>query len=361
MDFNDKEKDERIRILEDRIKKRYINPSIANSILLVILTILVVFAANNIYLVALISIIPMTILSMRANLVYTISSLVVLGGLAYIVGGPGQMSLIMLVYLLPSALSGLMYGKELVSKIARYPKIGVYMKGTGKEILSFINIKFFFISIVVYVLGIGAYYAFMKYSMGIDLVKEMQVFFDKFVKAYINNLSQDEINKLNQVGFIDQLKNISSMIPVFVFLRAVTLAFMSYYLAPALANRAYEKKILNIPISMIVLPGNPVIFMFVSIVMLFSIGWFYKDLNLDIVINNFIIVMNILFFLEGASLFVFIIKKWEYIRKKVNWFLVLGLTIIMGVLPGIAIIGMLDNMMNFRERWLPLIGGNDER
>src|SRR3712207_3483933 len=112
------------------------------SILLVILTILVVFAANNIYLVALISIIPMTILSMRANLVYTISSLVVLGGLAYIVGGPGQMSLIMLVYLLPSALSGLMYGKELVSKIARYPKIGVYMKGTGKEILSFINIKF---------------------------------------------------------------------------------------------------------------------------------------------------------------------------------------------------------------------------
>src|SRR3712207_7599643 len=66
--------------------------------------------------------------------------------------------------ILPSALSGLMYGKELVSKIARYPKIGVYMKGTGKEILSFINIKFFFISIVVYVLGIGAYYAFMKYS-----------------------------------------------------------------------------------------------------------------------------------------------------------------------------------------------------
>ena len=112
---------------------------------------------------------------------------------------------------------------------------------------------------------------------------------------------------------------------------------------------------------MIILPGNPVVFMFISILILFSIGWFYKEYNMDIVINNFIIVMNILFFLEGISLFIFSIKKWGSIKKKVNWFLILGLTIVMGVLPGIAVIGMLDNMMNFRERWLPLVGGNNEK
>src|SRR3712207_979617 len=125
LNFDDKEKDERIKILEEKIKKRYLNPSITNSILLAILALLVVLSANKIYLLALVTVIPMTILSMRANFLYTISSLLVLGGGAYIVGGISQMGLILLVYLIPSTISGWMYGKDFISKIARYPKIGV--------------------------------------------------------------------------------------------------------------------------------------------------------------------------------------------------------------------------------------------
>ena len=81
---------------------------------------------------------------------------------------------------------------------------------------------------VVYVVGISTYYLFMKYTQGVDLIKEMQVFFDKFLKLYLANIGQEEIDKLNKVGAIDQLKNIASMVPVFVFLRAVILALEIY-------------------------------------------------------------------------------------------------------------------------------------
>lgn len=361
MSFDKKTEEENRKYLEELIKRNYINPNIVNAILVLLLSLLVALTVKTTYIFAIIGLIPMTILAMRANMVYSISAVGILGALAYSLGGSGQAGAIVLVYLLPATISGLIFSKSFMYKFSNYSNVGIFSKETGKEVMTFINLKLFFVSIVVYVVGISTYYLFMKYTQGVDLIKEMQVFFDKFLKLYLANIGQEEIDKLNKVGAIDQLKNIASMVPVFVFLRAVILALVTYYVAPLIANLVYEKKILNLPISMIILPGNPVVFMFISILILFSIGWFYKEYNMDIVINNFIIVMNILFFLEGISLFIFSIKKWGSIKKKVNWFLILGLTIVMGVLPGIAVIGMLDNMMNFRERWLSLVGGNNEK
>lgn len=361
MNFDKKREEENIKYLEELIKRKYIDPSILNLVLVLLLVASVALALNVSYIFILIGLVPMTILAMRSNMLYSMSVVALLGVFSYMIAGLGQAGGIVLVYLLPATVSGLMFGNKFMDRFSNYSNVGVYSKETGKEVMTFINLKLFFVSIVVYVLGISSYYLFMKYNLGVDLIKELQTFFDKFLKVYLSSISQEDINNLNKVGAIDQLKNISSMVPVLVFLRAVMLAFVTYYIAPLLANMVYERKILNLPISMIILPGNPVVFMFVSILILFSIGWIYKGYNMDIVINNFIIVMNILFFLEGISLFIFSIKKWEYVKKKVNLFLVLGLTIVMGVLPGIAVIGMLDNMMNFRERWLPLVGGNDEK
>ena len=61
--------------------------------------------------------------------------------------------------------------------------------------------------------------------------------------------------------------------------------------------------------------------------------------------------MNLLFFLEGVSLIVFLVKNWKHIRKEVNMLIIFVIVVFMGILPGIGILGMLDNMLNYRQRW----------
>ncbi|MBC2576851.1 DUF2232 domain-containing protein [Peptostreptococcus canis] len=299
-------------------------------------------------------IIPMVLLALGANIVFSISSFVLVTALTFIIYGGEFTALNSLTYLLPALLTGLIINnEEFRDKYGR--KFKIKLK-TDKELVNFASIKVFLFSIVLFILGLIAYYLIMKFLYKIDFVKEFSKFTKAIITQYKSVLKPGEFEKLQKAGFFDIFEDTSSLVMIMAFLKAMISAIISYFICIPLYKKAYNNKIVYITFDNIILPGRPVIVLFISIIVLFLLGQSYPELGMNSVINNYILVMNILFFIEGLSLITFVVKSWKSIKNRINWLLIVFLIIFMGILPGISILGMLDNVINFRKKWYSEIG-----
>lgn len=68
-------------------------------------------------------------------------------------------------------------------------------------------------------------------------------------------------------------------------------------------------------------------------------------------IGGYIIIMNMLFFMEGVSIIIYAVKNWKKIKSRVNILIFAFLVIFLGIVPGISILGMFDNSFDLRKRW----------
>ena len=298
---------------------------------------------------SIVTVIPMVIIGMEANLVFSLSAGLLSTALAFGVGGLQFAMASGLMYILPSLLSGIFIANEsLVSIDGSRFKIRLQK---GDDTYKFASFKTFLVSVVFFAVGMLAYTVILKYYRGIDLVKDLQADINIVLDLYKKNLTTEEYNTIKNTGFVDFMSASSSIYLLITYIKSIILALIAYYLCLPISRLLYKEKINHIKFDNIFLPGRPVLVLFVTIVSLYIIGLALPSIDVMSVINNFILIMNLLFFLEGLSLIVFLIKNWRHIKKEVNMLLVFVIVIFMGILPGISILGMLDNMLNYRQRW----------
>ncbi|WP_145994515.1 DUF2232 domain-containing protein [Peptostreptococcus faecalis] len=297
----------------------------------------------------LLAIVPMVIISIKANMLFSISTIVVIVSTLFALCGSQVAVSSFFVYLLPSFLTGLfMNNEKFTDKDNR--KFSVRLK-KGEQLYKFASIKVFLFSIIFFVVGVFLYHVVMKYFMNVDLFKNMQQEITKMITIYKEIIPQEQLKELEKLGFFETLSDTGLIVLSGIYFKSIILAILAYYVSIPLIKKIYNEKIYYVTVENIFLPGNPVIVLFVSIVILFIIGSIYTNIDTVTIIDNFVLIMNMLFFLQGTSLIVYIFKNWSSIKKRVNWILFLAIVIIMGVLPGISTLGMLDNLLNYRGRW----------
>lgn len=321
------------------------------TILLFILFVIFTFGiAEKIYILSIFSTIILMIVSIRCN-VLTSMSFVILGvALTYIIGGELLAIKTALLYYIPSLLSGILISSSRIRKIY-IRKIKDIKKVEFKE-NQYVSVDIFLITILIFSISIAAYYMLMKYVYNDDIVKNLQSILDNILGVYRENLKPEDMKRIEDAGVFAIFENIGSIFAVLIFSQAIIYSILCYFIAISISNKLYSKKIEAMRIDGFILPGKPVLVMFVSALILFLIGYSNPNYNTEYIITNYIAVMNILFLLQGMSIFVYIIKNWRKTKSAVNWLLFLTIVIFMGVVPGIAIIGMLDSMVNYRVRWL---------
>lgn len=345
-------------VIQNR-RKNYIN-----IIMLVILLASTFFSrlAPILSILMFVSAITMTVISMQSNLILSISALVLSLVIVFITNGNIAMIQVASMYLIPSLIVGCLFGSENIKDLLDTKILCKGRKNAGSQ--RFISIKFFLLAIIIFAFGMISYYTIMKNILNIDLIKIFGSNIDKFVTSYKNLLKPEDLKKIEETGVFNILQDSGTLVLITIYVRSIALALISYFIGIPLVKGLYKENVCFTGIENIFLPGKPVILLFVTSVILFFIGRSYPAFDMQTVINNFILIMNMLFFLEGASLIIYTIKRWAYVKGNVNWILFIFLIVFMGLVPGISVIGMLDNVFNYRERWdvnLNNNGGRNER
>ncbi len=325
--------------------------TIVNLSMLVLCLLLISLASIDPYLsfLSIVAVVPMVLIGMEANPVFSLSAALLISALAFLLGGLQFALATCLMYVLPGLVSGIFIANESFVSVDRV-RFKIRLQ-KGDDIYKFASLKMFLLSVAFFAVGLLAYTAILKYYLNLDLVKNLQIDINTVLDLYKKNLTAEEYKTIKDAGFIEFMSNSSSLYLLITYIKSIMMALIAYYLCIPLSRLAYKEKIHNIPVDNIFLPGRPVLVLFVIVVSLYAIELSFPNLDLMSVINNFILIMNLLFFLEGASLIVFIVKNWKHIKKEVNMLIIFVIIVFMGILPGIGILGMLDNMLNYRQRW----------
>lgn len=310
------------------------------------------------------SVIPMILIGVNTNYLFKSGSLIIAVGITLVIFGRETALGTLLMYLLPALISSLLFCNE-GFRDSKNRKIRVAFR-KNSDVYNYASIRVFMLSIVLFMIGTVAYFASMKYLMNVDVIGILQDRIKDIVEGYKHVLSSGNLNlkNVNANDLFDQvIENTGTIIMISIFVKSIMLAIVAYFFAIPVLNSFCKKKIFNIKFDCIILPGNPVGVVVVTIIVLFLVGYAVPDIDTSIIINNFMFIMNILFFLEGLSLLVFAVRRWANVKKNINWILLIILLLFLGILLGISILGMLDNIWNYRLKWDPSIknfGGRNE-
>ena len=262
--------------------------TIVNLSMLVLCLLLISLASIDPYLsfLSIVAVVPMVLIGMEANPVFSLSAALLISALAFLLGGLQFALATCLMYVLPGLVSGIFIANESFVSVDRV-RFKIRLQ-KGDDIYKFASLKMFLLSVAFFAVGLLAYTAILKYYLNLDLVKNLQIDINTVLDLYKKNLTAEEYKTIKDAGFIEFMSNSSSLYLLITYIKSIMMALLAYYL---------------------------------------------------------------LFFLEGVSLIIFIVKNWKHIKKEVNMLIIFVIIVFMGILPGIGILGMLDNMLNYRQRW----------
>lgn len=328
------------------------NNNLFVSILMLAILAIIVFVINIVpgfYILSILSIFPVFVLGLEYGMLSSLAVSIVFSILSGLMGETQGSIFLFLNYLLPTnlVLGIINLENKYVEGFRRYLK-NVFK---GVIINRFATIRVILVSILIFFLTSFIYYFVVREVFGVDIVANWKVQMDNILEVLKHNMSSAELGYLEKSGTLEALLDMGVVYTVFTFLKSVFISMVLYFIGLPLYTRLYSKKIVHIGVDRIYLPGNPVIVLFVSLLILFFIGRVYEDLRVDSIINGYVSIMSILFFIEAVSLVIYILRRWVRIKSKINWIILALIIIFMGVFPGLSLIGMLDNMINFRRRW----------
>ncbi len=312
--------------------------------------------------VLLLSVIPMILIGINSDWVFKFFALIFTTVITFAIYGRAISVETFFIYLLPAFMSSIAFDNE-AFRDSKNRKIRLAFK-KDSDVYCYASLRVFMISIVLFMLGTAAYYTFMKYFMNIDLVGILNDRIRDIIENYATIVKSTELKNIYSIDVFNKLlDSTGTIIMISVFIRALILAILSYFFAIPVLNRFCNKKIFNVKFDCIILPGNPVFVLVATVLILYIVKYALPDIDTSTIISNFMFVMNILFFIEGLSLIAFGIKRWTTIKNNINWILVVFLLLFVGVIPGISVLGILDNIWNYRVKLDPGLknfGGKNE-
>lgn len=333
-------------------------------VMLVVLVICTVIGNSNpMFSIALLaSVIPMILIGVNSEWAFKFFSLILTTAITFVIYGWSVSIETFFIYLLPTFISAIVFDNE-GFRDSKNRKIQISFK-KDSNLYCYASLRVFMISIVLFMLGTVTYYASMKYLMNVDAVGILKDRIRDIIENYANIVKSTELKNIYSIDIFNELLDRTGIIiMISAFIRALILAILSYFFAIPVLNRFCNKKIFNIKFDCIILPGNPVFVLVATIAILYIAKYALPNIDISTIINTFMFVMNILFFIEGLSLIVFGIKRWTTIKKNINWIFLIFLMFFVGIIPGIAVLGILDNIWNYRIKWDPGLknfGGKNE-
>lgn len=324
------------------------NNNIFISVLMLIILTIIVFSVTlvqGLYPLSVLSIFPVFILGLEYGIFSSLAVSIIFPILLGFMGDMQGSVFLFLNYLLPTTL---VIG--IINLENKY--IGGLGKFSGVIINNrFATIRVILVSILIFFFMSFIYYFVLKEAFGFDIVSNWKIQIESVVKTLKSNMSSTELGYLEKSGTLESIMDADIVYSVFAFLKSTFVSMILYFIGLPIYSRLYSKKIVHIEVDRIFLPGNPVIVLFISLLILFFIGRVYEVVRVDSIINGYVSVMSILFFIEAISLVIYVLKRWNRIKRRVNWIILTLVVVFMGVFPGISLIGMLDNLINFRKRW----------
>ena len=310
----------------------------------------------------LVSIIPAVYLGIGLKPAYNAMALIVLAALTYFLFGLDKTVYSFLIYILPSSIAGIMYGYGLF--ITPNFEIKHLVVKKENEYLTYASIKLFMISIMIFMLGAVGYFVFAKTILDVNVLGHMKDMVKTAAMNYTEMASKYNVSNKQTQSVIDTIiSNSGAIVLTVYFVKSVIVALISYFIAIPVSGKFSGKRILYNGIDMVYLPGKPAIIYVVCIFLSILV----EDVNIPFItsemINTFVSVLSVLFFIEGVSIIVYLIRRWKTLKSVSNWAIMLVLFIFMGIFLGVVALGVMDNVFNYRLRWNNelITGGRDEQ
>lgn len=183
---------------------------------------------------------------------------------------------------------------------------------------------------------------------GIDLVKDFKSILKQSVDSQFKVLDEMnfEYDKYNITkDFV--LSYIINLLPFMIFIQSFFSSFFTYYIQMLFLSKIRYKKSKIAKLSEFYLPGNiSIVFLGMSIIMLL-LSSLNTNLKIDTMLLNFQLVCITLIVFEGASVYIYFLKKW-FIKKNIKniiiSFLVFGLFGFMILIT----VGLVDEIIDIR-------------
>lgn len=309
----------------------------------------------------LVSIIPTVFIGIRMKPANAFITIGVMAILMYIAFGLDKTVYSFLIYVLPSLISGIIYGKGVY--VTSKFKIKSIVLSDSEEHAYYASLKLFLMSILLYMVGAVIYFVFARYTLGVNVLSHMKEMINTATSNYTQIATKYNISNNEMKTVLDSIiQNSGAIVLTIYFIKSTITALISYFIAIPLLNRIFGRKIYYTTFDLIVLPGNPAILYLVFVGLSFLIDSVDMVFLTPEMINGCISVLSVLFFIQGLSLIVYMIKRWSSIKANSGWIIVIAVFLFMGIFLGIVLLGVMDNIFNYREKWnnQTIIGGKDE-
>lgn len=310
----------------------------------------------------LLSIIPAVLIGTRTKITGCVLLTFITALASYFGFGLDKTAYSFLIYIIPSIVVGIIYRSGL--HITLDFKIKSLTIKNEDQFLTYASMKVFLMGIMVFLMGSILYFIFKKYYLDENILYQMREMIKTAATNYTNLASKYSMsNKETESVMNTIIENSGAIVLTVCFIKATIIAMITYFIGIPISNKISKLRILYNGIDMIVLPGKPS-YIYIACIVL---GLLVNDINIPFltpeIINTFVSIMSVLFFLEGVSLIIYVIRRWSSLKKITNWGLIMAVSLIIGgVFLGIVMIGVMDNIFEYRLKWHSHIstGGRDE-
>ncbi|HLR61223.1 MAG TPA: YybS family protein [Lentibacillus sp.] len=228
-------------------------------------------------------------------------------------------------------LGGIMIGSAIYHKLSAYETLA---RGT-----------------IGFVVGLVFIFVFSQYVFQVNLVNEMNNMIEQSItmsQNVMDQLGMEELSEEQMAMLTEQFDMLTDLLPVFIAIVALLLAFVSQWVGYKVISRMDNKKLQFPPFRMLRLPVSLIWIYFFSLIMTF----FGLDQNgmVYLAVNNVLMLAGILMTLQGFS-FIF---YYAYV-KQMSKALPIGSVVLTIFLPFIflylvRLLGIIDIGFSLRDR-----------
>lgn len=203
----------------------------------------------------------------------------------------------------------------------------------------------FLYGLLIFFVGMVVYYIFERLAFGKDAIREIHSFLQDIIKE-TSRINKNTYNLIN-ASPEEVIDLYMEILPALAIMRAMFLSLLSYYLGNRLLVNIYPSSYQAIDFKKFALPDKSVFYWMGFYFLIMIIGYFYKDLKQEAISKNIQMVFMGLFAIQGFSLLLHLIGKSKL--TMVMRIVIVVLTLIVTGFFGLSIVGIIDNIFNFRK------------
>lgn len=217
--------------------------------------------------------------------------------------------------------------------------------GKVKNNNDFIPIYFGTISFMISTI---VFFILAKYLLNIDLLLDISKSIKTTIEMQFSIMEKTNMMPKQNITAKDMINLFQNIMPTFLFMYSIIASFITYYVEVFILKRTKVSNYNFMKFSEFYLPGNAVIASILLNLLVMLLGAMNIGLYTDSIMLNIQMVFSILFLIQGLSVAIYFIKKWN---GKSSWRIAIAVVLVI-LLSGsmiLSFLGMIDSLIDFRK------------